>query len=523
MPVEIYPSAAKIKRNGVYQNLPAFVNENNDNAAQQMIATAESSNVAQYKHEVGDYFRLNNVLYKTTSTINIGDSIVVGTNCEVAVLANNVSLIEKDNTEIKDSIIELNGTMIDPPTPTHGYYRGIVGAVISFTEQASSTAYQIDCTNYIGYDILVKFNTTATGSTRETCLCNQNDVISKRYMEKDMNDDGFIFSVTAENYKLYISYSEFASDLEILLLNGSIPNLQTRVKTLEALNNACYVDGTNGNDNNTGTIDLPYATINKAITSDRKHIYVKPGTYSERINLYSLSGITIEPYGLPDFAETSYEQYIILDGIGTRSFGVYCTNCNDITLIGIEAKNFVTAGFRLIGCSGVKFLNCKAHTSSGTYDYAIGFELINTDGIFDNCLAHDVSLDGFNFHGYGETKLTNCKAYNCGDDGASHHNACIGVIIGGEFYNNGKGGISSPTYGAYINIYNAYCHDNLYGIYTVKSNESRACKAILSGCLVKNNTNKDLYLRGATIIGFNNIYDTKEIGNDATFTEYPST
>ena len=107
MPVEIYPSVAKIKRNGVYQNLPAFVSEPDDNAAQQMIATAEASNVAQYKHEVGNYFRLNDVLYETTNTINIGDNIVVGTNCKVAVLANNVSVLEKDTNNLKQSVVEL--------------------------------------------------------------------------------------------------------------------------------------------------------------------------------------------------------------------------------------------------------------------------------------------------------------------------------------------------------------------------------------------------------------------------------
>lgn len=109
MPVEIYPSAAKIKRNGVYQNLPAFVSESDDNAAQQMIATAESSNVAQYKHEVGDYFRLNDVLYETTYTINIGDNIVVGTNCKVAVLADNISIIKNDSNTLKNTIKEFGG------------------------------------------------------------------------------------------------------------------------------------------------------------------------------------------------------------------------------------------------------------------------------------------------------------------------------------------------------------------------------------------------------------------------------
>ena len=95
MSIELYPSVAKIKRNGVYENLPGFVPETGSVATQQMIATAESSNVAQYVHNSGDYFRLNDTLYQAIVKINVGDSIVVGTNCEVAVIGNDITNISK--------------------------------------------------------------------------------------------------------------------------------------------------------------------------------------------------------------------------------------------------------------------------------------------------------------------------------------------------------------------------------------------------------------------------------------------
>ena len=91
MPIELYPSVAKIKRNGVYENLPGFVPETGSVATQQMIATGESINVAQYVHNKGEYFRLNDTLYQAIVKINVGDNIVVGTNCEVAVIGNDLT------------------------------------------------------------------------------------------------------------------------------------------------------------------------------------------------------------------------------------------------------------------------------------------------------------------------------------------------------------------------------------------------------------------------------------------------
>ena len=91
MSIELYPSIAKIKRNGVYENLPGFVPETGSVATQQMIATAESSNVAQYAHNKGEYFRLNDTLYQAIVKINVGDNIVVGTNCQVAVIGNDLT------------------------------------------------------------------------------------------------------------------------------------------------------------------------------------------------------------------------------------------------------------------------------------------------------------------------------------------------------------------------------------------------------------------------------------------------
>ena len=108
MSITLYPSVAKVKRNGVYENLPGFVQQTQENAAQAMIATAESSNTAQYPHPKNSFFRLNGTLYQADENIAVGNIIAVGTNCHVAVLGDVVSELENDtdsNSETIDAII----------------------------------------------------------------------------------------------------------------------------------------------------------------------------------------------------------------------------------------------------------------------------------------------------------------------------------------------------------------------------------------------------------------------------------
>ncbi|WP_312459094.1 BppU family phage baseplate upper protein, partial [Proteiniclasticum sp.] len=97
----------------------------------------------------------------------------------------------------------------------------------------------------------------------------------------------------------------------------------------------------------------------------------------------------------------------------------------------------------------LKAQNCEASYSvSGN-----GFTLDYTNGDLVNCKAYKNRNDGFNLHYYGDTKLVNCEGSYNYDDGISHHDGCTGVIIGGKWNYNGKGGIA-PAYGARVNWYN---------------------------------------------------------------------
>lgn len=237
------------------------------------------------------------------------------------------------------------------------------------------------------------------------------------------------------------------------------------------------------------------------------------------MNISNIHGLSISPYNYGTFDRTSYDDKIVLDGINTRPYLITLESCSDITLIGIKTINFTNSGIKITNCTNVICRNCEAGNQYGTYQYGIGFELINTNADFESCNAHDVALDGFNIHGFGETRFVNCIAKNCGDDGISHHDDCVGYISGGEYSECGKGGIASPTYGSYINIDSAYCHDNLFGIYTVSNNANRKSKALISNCAVKDNTNADLYVDYADVTVWNTRYVTKTIGSNGTFTE----
>lgn len=130
MSIEFYPAVAKIKRNGVYQNLPGFYDPIIDLDSQQMIATAEANTTAQYPHAIGEYFRLDGTLYRATQNIAAGGTISVGENCEVAVLGNDTSKIAKE----VDSIEEVLNA--EPIIWNNGAYittNGTVGNVISLT------------------------------------------------------------------------------------------------------------------------------------------------------------------------------------------------------------------------------------------------------------------------------------------------------------------------------------------------------------------------------------------------------
>ena len=157
-------------------------------------------------------------------------------------------------------------------------------------------------------------------------------------------------------------------------------------------------------------------------------------------------------------------------------------NCSDIVFEDIAFDYCYSDTLTVNNSNGIIFRNCEfSHSSTSN-----GLATMNMNGELYNCEAYRNRNDGFNFHDFGETTVYNCiGAYNY-DDGISHHDGCTGSIHGGQYHHNGKGGVSSPTYGAVIDIYNTIMYNNQYGIYAYGGTADR--QIIVNGCYIHHNT-----------------------------------
>lgn len=298
----------------------------------------------------------------------------------------------------------------------------------------------------------------------------------------------------------------------------------------------CYVQTTGSDDNDGLTRSKPFATIQKAINAGFKNILVKEGVYTEGFALQDRNDVSImldHYYDTFSFETDEDNPKIVIDG-STNSISTGCLvqRCVGCVLKNIEIKNVSNRGFLIDKCSGLKVTDCIAHDCGvgATSGSVGGFVITNTDADFENCVCYNIGtntagtgayhFDGFNIHGTGTTNFINCKAWNCMDDGISHHDACCGMIDGGEWYGCGKGGIASPTHGAKVNISNVYCHHNSVGIYA--DNDSAVTdrgNIILSNCVCVNNVGYDMRIGDYyDVIAINCVYST--IHGAANVTRY---
>lgn len=156
----------------------ADVAEAKDDALDMICAVVEETATAQYKHEptaggLNYYFRYNDILYKTTATINVGDTIVPNTNCE----ATNVS------TELEAGAPVVIGEVVSDGQKTLSalldeLYAKVNGKLSgSCYLKSAETVYQYQFSNRFSYALATPTNTIvdsvtlkASGSTRYQSL-----------------------------------------------------------------------------------------------------------------------------------------------------------------------------------------------------------------------------------------------------------------------------------------------------------------------------------------------------------------
>lgn len=332
-----------------------------------------------------------------------------------------------------------------------------------------SASYNVEGTNsrYIVLNIL-----TSQLSVISYNSLNENQVILASFHANSVDTIKYSMS--------YIGYNGVTVD-------GIVYNKNLAIKTV-------YVD-TNGNDANTGTAQNPYATISHAVLSGAENIIVNSGVYNEDVVIANTNNITISKNNTDsgDVAVTS----------------ITISNCDDIKIYGLKATPITdgSSAFRII-TSNVELVNCEANGGDGG-----GFVISNSNGKFIGCLAHDVgsasyyNSDGFNIHGNGYTEFIDCVAYNCYDDGVSHHDGSRGKISGGEYYNCTHGGGIAPA-GSTVSIDNVYVHDCYRGMEFLGSGNA----SYVSNSVCVNNST-DIYVSEGAIKAYNVKYTSKEINS----------
>jgi hypothetical protein len=447
-------------------------------------------------------------------TADAGESLLV------SAVNNHIRNIAKLNDLVGYGAIEL-------PTPQDGTYYTISSNVISEATGSGSKAYAIDLTSYIGNTVKVKFTTTAGTSTRVTALCDADGRVLKKCYERDFinAEDGVDFTPTSTYYMLYISFGSYASNLTVSNLYGMYGDIEEIKNNLPPA--VAYVDGS-ASVTGDGTEGSPFLTIQEAVDSGAEVVKVKAVG----------SGGTTISYGQVNITDRMTPLRIMLWNMGTfATDGTNEVDCPKIYITGAEASPY--HGFNVQRAAYVELSdiwvdgvprNCfrfenvgtvictRCYASNNSTAQFHGFALVNANGVFRDCKAWSVMTDGYNMHGFGDTQIINCMGYNCGDDGISHHDACTGAIIGGEYYGNTKGGVSSPTYGSKIDVQDVYSHDNAFGLYAVSQADKAMSKARVSGCIFKSNTNKDIKIDYADVTAWHILYDTKLVTN-GTLTE----
>lgn len=444
--------------------------------------------------------------------------------------------IKKELTNLTAKVWE-KSTVLSCEVQTGKYipyssYSGMIGKDwTSLLTDDSASLYltnSVDVSKYRGKTLRLHAKNYSNGSSRAFGFCDSSNIISAVWHERGekwIEDFGGVYlDLTITDDYFFCSLKlDTAVEIEVCIVEDG--DLVNRVNALIS-DGIAYVS-TEGDDSNDGTSrSTPFATIQKAIDGGYKTILVREGVYNCGFSITGKTGITVAlDHYYDTFTAVTDEDIpkVVIDGTDNSiNYGAVVDDCTNCQFENIEVKNCVYHGWTITKSVGLRFDDCIAHNIgvNNPSDAVGGFVITTTNADFYSCTAYNIGTttagaatahcDGFNIHITGTCNFYNCKAWNCEDDGVSHHDACCGVIDGGEWYNCGKGGVASPTHGAMVNVKNAYCHDNAIGIYaSADTNKTGRGNILVSNCVFKNNANYDILCGDYyKIIATNCIYET---------------
>lgn len=254
--------------------------------------------------------------------------------------------------------------------------------------------------------------------------------------------------------------------------------------------------------------------IYKVFVSKELQISQTGNATAYTVNLWSFDGLTlmIPKETLAEVQSTentwTYDgSKIYVNGAGSdyklvnsyEDNGAYFSNIQELTLENINVRYAGYNNCKIENCNKIKVIGCDFSNAGIQHGMAID----NSNGTIEKCTAFRNCYDGFNIHNKGNTVFIDCESGYNRDDGMSHHDGSTGTVIGGKYHHNHKGGIS-PVYDAKVDIYNALCSYNGYGIYYSTVSESTEC--IISGCSLVGNNGYGLRVVGYNITSMGTIY-----------------
>ena len=213
---------------------------------------------------------------------------------DIETLSNDVENIKLD--------LELNNLtrvekILKPVWNTGGYYKNdgitLVSGLGFYTDA-------IDISEFAGKSLIVYANQITENSIRAIVVVDGNDNIVASMIEKDFALSGnnsykavLPLPDTASNVYLSISTKATKKDVYIVTVGNSS-------HSDDDISHEFWVDGTNGDDNNDGSKDFPFATFAKLryVTSGIKDvvIHIASGVYDETLYLDLLKG-DVKVYG----------------------------------------------------------------------------------------------------------------------------------------------------------------------------------------------------------------------------------
>lgn len=287
-----------------------------------------------------------------------------------------------------------------------------------------------------------------------------------------------------------------------------------------------------GNDSNTGTIENPFKTIQKTcnVVKAGDTIYIREGTYKERINLQT-SG-TIDNY----ITITNYNnENVIIDGTGIDWFTPYdAWNClfdlnkqQYIKINGIKVINSLWAG---IGsehssgeCSHIIVQNCQTYNtkSSGIVFFYGSDIVVDNCSIEKACTGTISTQECLSLATIDNFIISNNKVFDCtnnfsrqGGEGIDVKNGCInGKIYNNEVYNIAKIGIYVDAYSKYqynIEVFDNNIDNCSQGIVVANENDG-----FLENVNIHNNIVNNIKDFGYVVAGYG--HDTSHAMNNIIF------